>query len=463
LTDSISTDSFFAAEEETDETVLALKALKTGQSLRHYQVMDELGHGGMGEVYSAKDRKLGRKVAIKVLPPRITQDVSARLRLVREARAASALNHPNIITIHSIDEERDVLFIVMEYVEGTSLSQMFKNGPIDFGLLLDIGIQTADALSAAHAAGLVHRDIKPGNIMVTARGQIKLLDFGLAKWMPNFNAENPEDPTDRGVVGTISYMSPEQAKGEELDFLSDIFSLGSVLYEAAVGKTPFDGHTLLAVMQQIISAPAPLPSSILPSVPFAFDAILQRAMQKRKEERYPSAGQFAADLRHLKAAMTHDVSDPVVQAALNRLLIENSPYRLTPTRLKNASNDQISGKIFLVEDNEDNRDMLSRRLQRKGYLVSTAVSGEEAMEKIPAEMPDLILMDISLPSRDGFDVSRELKSLEKTKAIPIIALTAHAMPEDKEKALTSGCEDYDTKPVDFERLLKKVQALLQKN
>src|SRR3989304_10468293 len=239
--------------------------MQTGQTILHYRILEKIGKGGMGEVYKAEDLKLGRQVAIKVLPADATQDKKAKRRLLQEARAASALNHPNIITIHSIEEAEGLDFIVMEYVEGETMESMIKRGPLEASQLLDLGSQAADALFAAHAAGLIHRDIKPSNILVTPRGQAKILDFGLAKIVQLADEKlSGQDTLSRltrtgMIVGTIAYMSPEQTRGESLDFRTDIFSLGCVLYEAATGKVPFSGPSVLSVLHEIATADPPGP------------------------------------------------------------------------------------------------------------------------------------------------------------------------------------------------------------
>jgi serine/threonine protein kinase len=372
-----------------------------------------------------------------------------RKRLTREAIAASALNHPNIITIYAIEETKDLSFIAMEFVEGSSVFAKINQNRLSFEQVLDIGLQVSDALSVAHAAGLIHRDIKPGNIMISNRGPVKLLDFGLAKWMPQAEQEFSSDSlftsnlTELGSpIGTIHYMSPEQTRGEQLDQRTDIFSLGSVLYEAATGRTPFQGASVLSVLHGIATEPQESPSTLEPSLPKGFDKILSRAMAKDAKDRFQSAAEFHDALQKLKEDLSR--SEPIRREPLKKI---------APTS---------NAKIFLVEDNDDNRDMLSRRLHRKGFNVLFAVNGRDALDRIPVEKPDLILMDISLPVIDGIEVSRRLKNSDGTKQIPIIALTAHAMAGDREKALAAGCDDYDTKPVDFERLMNKILHWLEK-
>src|SRR5260370_36734822 len=235
------------------------------QVLLHYRLVKKIGSGGMGEVYRGEDTKLGRTVAIKVLPASANQNVTAKRRFLKEAQSASALNHPNIVTIHAIEEAEGLDFIVMEYIEGQTLKALIEHdGALPLTKLLDIGIQVADAMDAAHQIGLIHRDIKSANILVTPRGHAKVLDFGLAKVVRTIaDGVDNEAPTlmnltDEGtVLGTVSYMSPEQTRGEVLDARSDIFSLGCVLYEAATRALPFEGPSMLSLMHAIATAHSP--------------------------------------------------------------------------------------------------------------------------------------------------------------------------------------------------------------
>ncbi len=462
LHSSISGSNLFSRSDSAD--LLQFNTLQPGQLLLHYRIVEELGEGGMGQVFKAEDQKLGRFVAIKVLPPRVTRNEQARLRLNREARTASALNHPNIITIYAIEESMNLSFIVMEYIEGVSLWKMLQSSKIELATLLDIGIQLADALSVAHAVPLIHRDIKPANVMITPRGQAKLLDFGLAKWIPTLSGGKDErasinELTESGVaVGTVSYMSPEQALGEPLDGRSDIFSLGCVLFEAATGKHPFEAPSIFAIMHKIVNEGHQHARTINSSLPPDFDEILSQTLAKDKNKRY-SAAELVDALKMMKGSLVRDVpTDPMAGTvkASGKAQGPSSGSR------KDSAPSEILGRIVLVEDNEDNRDMLSRRLKRKGFDVLIAVSGEEAVEIVPREKPDVVLMDISLPLMDGFEATRRLKTDPETKSIPIIALTAHAMSGDKEKALAAGCDDYDTKPVDIQRLLTKIDLWLKR-
>src|SRR5439155_9493134 len=282
-----------------------MSSLHTGQTLAHYRILEKIGQGAMGEVYKAEDLKLGRPVAIKLLPPGAPADEKARQRFLREARSASALNHPNIITIYAIEESEGLDFIVSEYIGGESLKAKLQRGPLDLVQVLELGIQVCDALAAAHTINLIHRDIKSANLLIGPTGQVKVLDFGLAKIVQTLPSEIDKeaptmaaDLTDAGqIVGTVSYMSPEQTRGEPLDARTDIYSLGVVLYEAITDTRPFKGASLLSIMHNIATVYPIPPSAIRPGLPFEFDLIIERALAKDKERRYSTAPEFAEALR----------------------------------------------------------------------------------------------------------------------------------------------------------------------
>jgi pimeloyl-ACP methyl ester carboxylesterase len=271
------------------------------RELGHYRILEKIGAGGMGEVYKAEDRKLRRTVALKVLPPAVRRDEDARRRFLREARSAALLNHPNIVVIHAIEEADGLDFIVMEYVAGETLAARLARGRLETSELFDVGLQLCDALAAAHAFGIVHRDVKPSNVLVTSRGQVKLHDFGLAKpFRPTLVESAPHLTREGTTVGTFLYMSPEQSRGEPLDDRTDVFSLGSVLYEAATGREPFQGPSALAVMHAIATQEPPAPSQLRDDLPSGYDRVIARAMAKDKRGRFASAAEFGDALRTLR-------------------------------------------------------------------------------------------------------------------------------------------------------------------
>jgi len=313
--------------------------LAAGTRLGPFEILAPLGAGGMGEVYRAKDARLGREVAVKVLSPEFSADVDRRKRFEQEARAASALNHPNIVTIHEIGSSGETIFIAMEYVDGKTLREVLHGEPLSTKRLLELAYQMADAVAKAHSAGIVHRDLKPENVMVSRDGAVKVLDFGLAKLLKEQPGEVTNAPTAQAtqagtVMGTVGYMSPEQASGKPLDFRTDQFSLGSIFYEMATGQRAFQRGTHAETLTAIIREETQPIAAVNTSVPGPFRWIVERCLQKDPEERYASTRDLARDVRSVRehlseASATGDVSGVTAAAAARRS--RRGPWRAVLT------------------------------------------------------------------------------------------------------------------------------------
>ena len=294
-----------------------------GRAISHYQILEKLGEGGMGVVYKARDTHLDRFVAIKVLPPDKVADPERRRRFVQEAKAASALNHPNIITIHDIAHQDGLDFIVMEYVAGKTLDQLIGRRGLSLNETLKCAIQIADGLAKAHGAGIIHRDLKPGNVMVTQDGLVKMLDFGLAK-LTEAAVLSEQEPTrtlgpqteEGAIVGTVAYMSPEQAQGKPVDARCDIFSFGSMLYEMVTGRQAFHGDTKISTLAAVINKePEPLSAE----VPHDLEKLLTRCLRKQPERRF----QHIADVKVALEELKEESDSGRLASGAGLMLVEN--------------------------------------------------------------------------------------------------------------------------------------------
>ncbi len=406
---SFKDDSFMeqpAAREVASVIIKAeTKNLEAGKCFGHYEIVRQIGAGGMGEVYLAKDTRLNRKVALKVLPEYLTNDKSRLQRFEQEARAASALNHPNIITIYEIGVSGNTNFIAAEYIEGETLHKHLKSEPRSLKFTLDAGVQIVSALQAAHSAGIVHRDIKPENIMIRPDGLVKILDFGIAKLIE----EKPEPIDTKAataiktgtipgmIIGTANYMSPEQAAGKAVDTRSDIFSFGIALYEMIAGRLPFEGETAIDVIGSILNKePAPL-HQFLSNVPREIERIVGKTLKKDREERYQTAKDLLVDLKGLQRRLEFEAelehSSPSNKQAQDKTQIFRAEIpEETPTLAPNNLTGNLSPMVGREKEISRIKNLLSQNHVR---LVTMAGVGGTGKTRLAQAVAQEMLQDFS--------------------------------------------------------------------
>jgi serine/threonine protein kinase/DNA-binding NarL/FixJ family response regulator len=410
-----------------------------GSSIGHYRINARLGAGGMGEVWRAIDTKLGREVAIKVLRDSFAAYPDRLARFSREARMLAAVNHPNIATIYDMGEVEGRAFLVMELLEGETLRECIGGKPLEIEKTIVVATQIAEALEEAHARGIIHRDIKPANIFVTARGRVKVLDFGVASQTERTHpagsmAFTLEALTKPGMVmGTIEYMSPEQAQGQQLDARTDLFSLGLVLYEMATGRPAFRRSTTALVFDALLNQdPAPA-SELNPDVPSGLQEIIGKALKKDRGERYQTASELLSDLKAL----------------------EHPPARGP----RPAMSLQTSIRILCVEDHPVFREGLCRIIgaQEDMILVAQAANATQAMEQFRLHRPDVTLMDLRLPGASGTDAIIAIRG--EFPEARIIVLTTAEGDTDIQRALRAGAWAYVLKNTARDGLLAVIRAV----
>jgi two-component system, LytTR family, response regulator len=421
--------------------------LATGANIAHYRVVSRLGEGGMGAVYLADDTRLGRRVALKVLPANVAADPERMHRFVQEAKLASALTHPNVAYIYELGESSGEIgeggglrFLAMEYVEGEPLSVRLSRGQLALPELVSIGIQVADALDDAHSKGIVHRDIKPSNLMLTPRGHVKVLDFGLAKLEApkNRNVMQHDETqvlTSAGVVmGTVAYMSPEQALGRDVDHRTDLFSLGVVLYEMATARLPFPGATPSETMARILGAQPDAIARFNYDVPEGLDRVVRKCLEKDRERRYQSARELLVDLKNLQ---------------------RDSNLRQAPAGAAMAERRKLGA--VLVDDEELARALLREYIGSSSdiEIVAECANGFEAVKAITEKKPDLVFLDVQMPKLDGFEVLELIG--QDVAVIFVTAYDQYAM-----RAFDEHAVDYLLKPFSLDRFKKALERARQR-
>ncbi|MGA3023450.1 MAG: protein kinase [Bryobacteraceae bacterium] len=411
-------------------------AIQAGTVLAHYEVVSRLGAGGMGQVWLARDTRLDRQVALKVLPPELRENADRLRRFLQEARIASSLSHPNICYLHEIGEAAGVSWIAMEYVEGESLAKILAaRAPLPVDELIALSLQIADALDAAWARGIVHRDIKPANIMVTPRGHVKVLDFGLARVRM---AEPEVEPTQLltmagALLGTVHYMSPEQALGRDVDGRSDIFSLGTVMYEMATGRLPFAGPGTPEVIARILNDQPEAMARFNYSLPPEFEHAIRKCLEKDRERRYQSARELMVDLRNIerdRGAGPGGAPGETGRTVIRAIIVD----------------DEDLARAVLREFAGSTKDMT---------VIGECANGFEAVKAIAEHKPDVVFLDVQMPKLDGFEVLELID--DDVSVIFCTAFDQYAM-----RAFDAHALDYLLKPFSLERFQSAVDRVRER-
>jgi two-component system LytT family response regulator len=426
-----------------------------GQTLSHYWIIEEIGKGGMGVVYRALDKSLGREVAIKVLAPGPAGDPEARRRLRREAQAAAGLAHPGICVVHEIDEAEGATFVVMELVKGTPLQTLLARGALSPTRALDLALEVAEAMAEAHAHGVVHRDLKPSNVMVTESGRAKVIDFGLAKVLregsPLESGEDtsPWGDTDPGsIVGTAAYMSPEQVRGRRVDPRSDVFSFGAMLYELVGGRPAFRRETAVETLHAVLKEPAPpLPPSGLGAAHGPLQRLLDRCLEKEPEKRYPNLGELRSDLLGVREGAPPAAPGEPPPSAVARASTPAGAPAMAPAPLR----------VLIVDDEAPARALLREYLGRAEgvVVVGECANGFEAVKAAAELAPELLFLDIQMPKLDGFEVLELLG--REVGVVFVTAFDEHAL-----RAFEVNAVDYLLKPVAEDRFKAALERARQR-
>ncbi len=385
----------------------------SSETLGSYRLIDRLGAGGMGEVWRAEDTRLLRSVAIKILSERIANDPEWKARFLREARTIAQMNHPNIATIYSIEQEAEKLFIVMELVEGESLGTVLAKGPLPPQEAVRMIQQVAEALAEAHEKGIVHRDVKPDNIIVGKRS-VKVLDFGIAKQLVS-TSQTPTLTQAGLIVGTPFYMSPEQALGKPVDARSDLFSLGVVLYEALTGRRPFEGESVTETMMNIIMQEALDLSTVAQSLPPSLVEIVNRALQKKPERRFGSAGEMVDALSRV------DFRTPAAKAPAKPPKID-APTVALPSAPQPTQTPIPGQRALIADDDPVTRYLIANILGQRRIAFDEAANGADAVKALKAHEYTLVFLDLMMPRVDGWGVIDFLRR-SKTKPPRIVVIT----------------------------------------